>query len=565
MPKILLVQPPMEEFYLTAKRSVPYGLACIAASLQQAGFSVSILDALAVKKATVIEPPTQLGDLGCFYGKNDLSPFALFHHYRHYGYSFEHLGAMARKMQPFLVGISSLFTPYCNEARRTAEAIKGFWPECFIVMGGHHPTQFPKEVMECGAVDFVLRGEGELSMPALALALRRGQSPVDVPGIVFRMPDGSLTINEPAWIDDLDSSCLPATGLVDHTFYRRKQRGSISVVAARGCPMHCTYCSLGASSSHAPFRQRSVGSVVAELEVQMEQQDIGFIDFEDENLTLNRGWFLALLGEITTRFGGRGIELRAMNGLYAPSLDKEVIAAMAGAGFKTLNLSLGSTSTKQLARFRRPDVQKALDRCLDLAEAKSLDVVSYLIAAAPGQDPKESVQDLLYLAARRTLVGLSIFYPAPGSHDFLLCKKMGLLPSTFEQMRSTAFPVSDTTTRLQAATLLRLARILNFIKALLDEDDLPEAFPISDQEMAVDPSNRISAGKVLLAGFLYDGIIRGVSPDGKVFLHLVDQPLVCLFLDGLKAITIRGVKGAGFFHGKGDESPGQVGEKSGKN
>lgn len=541
-PEILLVQPPMEEFYLTAKRTVPYGLACIAASLEQVGFSVALVDALAVSKSKIIPQPPELGDLDRFYGRNDLSPFALFHHYRHYGYSYEHLGALAREQRPFLVGISSLFTAYCNEALKTAEAIKRFWPECRVVMGGHHPTLFPKEVMDSPAVDFVLRGEGEVSTAKLALALKNNTSLGDVPGIVFRKPDGSLHIKEPAWMEDLDAAPLPATDLVDHGFYQRKQRASISVVAARGCPMHCTYCCLGASSAHAPFRRRSVESVVAELECQMARQEVGFIDFEDENLSLDKRWFLALLKEITTRFGGRDMELRAMNGLYAPSLDGEIVAAMKTAGFRTLNLSLGSTSGEQLARFKRPDVSRALDRCLELAQAFSMEAVSYLIGAAPGQAPEGSVEDLLYLGARRTLVGFSVFYPAPGSHDYQLCKKRGLLPPTFAQMRSTAFPVSDTTTRLQAATLLRLARILNFMKALVDVGELPDPGPICNPGPAMDPHDRRGAGKSLLAGFLHDTKIRGFSRDGTVFAHPVDQALVQRFVHGLAKITVRGVK-----------------------
>ncbi|NLJ28890.1 MAG: hypothetical protein GX433_12880, partial [Deltaproteobacteria bacterium] len=51
MADILLIQPPIRDFYLTAKRTIPYGLACIAASLIKEGFSVEILDGLATSKS----------------------------------------------------------------------------------------------------------------------------------------------------------------------------------------------------------------------------------------------------------------------------------------------------------------------------------------------------------------------------------------------------------------------------------------------------------------------------------------------------------------------------------
>ena len=46
MPDILLIQPPIRDFYLTAKRTIPYGLACIAPQLIKSGFSVKILDGI---------------------------------------------------------------------------------------------------------------------------------------------------------------------------------------------------------------------------------------------------------------------------------------------------------------------------------------------------------------------------------------------------------------------------------------------------------------------------------------------------------------------------------------
>ena len=47
MVDILLIQPPIRDFYLTAKRTIPYGLTAIAAALIAKGYTVDILDALA--------------------------------------------------------------------------------------------------------------------------------------------------------------------------------------------------------------------------------------------------------------------------------------------------------------------------------------------------------------------------------------------------------------------------------------------------------------------------------------------------------------------------------------
>lgn len=384
MPDILLIQPPIRDFYLTAKRTIPYGLACIAAALIKSGFSVEILDALATSKSRTCDLPQEMSYLLEYYGQADRSPFALFHRYRHYGYSFDHIGRKARESGASLVGISSLFTPYEQEAVQTAEFVRAYHPDCKIVVGGHHPSAMPQSVMESAAVDFIIRGEGEVSMPLLAEVLSEGGRYDSIPGLVFRHEDGGTHINSPAQMQQPDNYPLPAGHLINHRFYSRKKRAGTVIVAGRGCPMKCTYCSVGALS-YLDYRKRSVESVIEEIERDVDQHHVGFIDFEDENLSLNRPWFLQLLREIKDRFGARGLELRAMNGLYPPSLDREIVSAMKDAGFRTLNLSLGSTSKEQLLRFNRSDVRQSFDRALDDAEAYGLNAVGYVICSAPFQ------------------------------------------------------------------------------------------------------------------------------------------------------------------------------------
>jgi anaerobic magnesium-protoporphyrin IX monomethyl ester cyclase len=473
-----------------------------------------------------------------YYGCADRSPFALFHHYRHYGYSFDHIGRKAAESGAFLVGISSLFTPYEQEAVRTAEIVRAHHPDCKIVIGGHHPSAMPQSVMKSAAVDFAIRGEGEVSMPLLAKALSEGGRYDSIPGLVFRCEDGSTHINSPAQMQQPDNYPLPADHLINHRFYSRKNRAAMVIVAGRGCPMKCTYCSVGALS-FMDYRKRSVESVIAEIERCVEQHRIGFIDFEDENLSLDRRWFLRLLREIKDRFGSSGLELRAMNGLYPPSLDRKVIRAMKDSGFKTLNLSLGSTSKEQLLRFNRSDVRRSFDRALEYAEEYGLNAVGYVICSAPFQQAEDSISDLLYMAQRRVLVAVSIFYPAPGSRDFNLCKNLNILPEHLSCMRSSALPLSHTTARDEAVTVLRLARILNFMKSFLDRGiPIPEA--CATKIRLENPDDRIETGKQLLAEFLDDGRIRGITPEGRIFEHRISAELTASFLSGLASIKVRG-------------------------
>ncbi|MGO9311206.1 MAG: B12-binding domain-containing radical SAM protein [Syntrophobacteraceae bacterium] len=592
MSDILLIQPPIRDFYLTAKRTIPYGLACIAAPLIGEGYSVEILDGLATGKSKKLELPPEMLYLSDFYSGPDISPFSLFHDFRHFGLGLEAIGERVRDSGAFLVGISSLFTPYSAEAIRCAQEVKRKCPGAVTVLGGHHPTEMPEEVLRHDCVDFIIRGEGEVAMNLLADAIR-GVAPVEsVPGIGFRAAGGKFFIRSPAALNNLDDALLPAVELIDRNFYQRGKRPCAVIAASRGCPLGCSYCSIGCSS-WSRFRIKSVRRVIEEMERAVFGIGARFIDFEDENISFSRQWFLHLLREIVLKFQGCDLELRAMNGLFPPALDEEVICAMKAAGFSALNLSLCTTCRDQLKRFRRPDVREDFERSLACAEKYGLEAVGYIIVGGPGQDPLDSVADLLYLADKNAIAGVSVFYPAPGSADFEKCRVQNLLPPELSLMRSTALPISDTTTREDSITLLRLGRILNFFKSLDTAEreevlrlagqhaphnpvmkksspqrlspEKPDGFDrsrgfelnsltadacgsdaamcehqgnkvISTRERAI--SNRRAIGKAILGLFLRNGVIYGATPKGHLFAHRASETLCCEFREGLLRIFL---------------------------
>ena len=467
---LLLIQPPIRDFYLTAKRTMPYGLASIAAACRAEGYRVSIVDALATGRSRPLPLPAELAYLADIYGPVDASPFALFHQYRHFGYALTTIAEQARLSGARLIGISSLFSPYEDMALACAEAVKSQSPTVPVVLGGHHPTAFPERLLDHPAVDFVLRGDGEASLPSLADALLKNGDLGAVPGLAYRQENGSYCIRPPVYVADLNRLPPPALDLVKERYYARKGAATLVIAASRGCPMTCSYCCMGAHS-RILYRRRTVAHVMQEIAHAAENREIGLIDFEDENVALDRSWFADLLHEIRRYFGPRTPELRAMNGLFPATLDQQTIAHMQAAGFRELNLSLGTSDDHQARRFRRPNLVAAFDRALAWAERLNMKATGYLIVGAPGQNPRTSLNDLLFLASRRVLAGLSVYYPAPDSLDFEVCATADLLPASPRCWRSTALPIDHTTRRSESATLLRLARLLNFMKACVDDQN----------------------------------------------------------------------------------------------
>ena len=171
---------------------------------------------------------------------------------------------------------------------------------------------------------------------------------------------------------------------------------------------------------------------------------------------------------------------------------------------------------------------------IGLAHNLGLACVGYLIVGAPFQDPLQSMEDLLYLWRNRVLVGVSVYYPAPGSADYEQCQRLNLLPEKISLFRSSALPLDHTTSRLQTVTLLRIGRIVNFMKMLIELGiSIPEAETCG--QTYISPSTeRLETGRMLLKWFFKDGNIRGVDADGQIYIHTAAKELVEKFISEIR-------------------------------
>ena len=170
---------------------------------------------------------------------------------------------------------------------------------------------------------------------------------------------------------------------------------------------------------------------------------------------------------------------------------------------------------------------------LTIADNLDLACVGYIIVGAPFQDPLQSMEDLLYLWQNQVLAGVSVYYPAPGSADYEQCQRLHLLPEKESLFRSSALPLDHTTSRLQTVTLLRLGRIVNFMKMIADQGiPIPDAEACNQAHIPLS-IDRLDMGRMLLKWFFKDGKIRGVDGEGQIYTHLSDLDLVKRFIEGL--------------------------------
>jgi radical SAM superfamily enzyme YgiQ (UPF0313 family) len=172
--RVLLIQPPIRDFFFTPLRKTPLGILYLGTVLEKEGFCVKILNTLEEDKRYTLKIPKRFIYLKRYYKKNK-SPFSLFNHYYHFGLQFEEMEKEITKFSPQIVGISANFSCYFDSVLEVAEIIKKIDKRIYIVIGGRFATVSPQLVLENECIDFVIRGEAEFSLLKLCKSLKRGR------------------------------------------------------------------------------------------------------------------------------------------------------------------------------------------------------------------------------------------------------------------------------------------------------------------------------------------------------------------------------------------------------
>jgi radical SAM superfamily enzyme YgiQ (UPF0313 family) len=213
---------------------------------------------------------------------------------------------------------------------------------------------------------------------------------------------------------------------------------------------------------------RAVDSLLAEMRRNYEKKATRVFNFEDDNLSFDKKWFLEFLGAVAADPGLDNIELTAMNGLCYSTLDEELLLAMKRAGFRGLNLSLVSRDPDLQRKFRRPYLSDSFykfDKLIETAQKLSFFITVYIILGLPGQTFVEVKESIDYLLSLGVLVGPSVFYLSPASS---LYENVDLPPATrgdWNLYRSSAFAIeTEDLSRGQLLALFSYVREKNLLR-----------------------------------------------------------------------------------------------------
>ena len=145
-----------------------------------------------------------------------------------------------------------------------------------VVVGGPYPTSVPEEPLAAGC-DFLVRGEGENTVPLLLESIKQGKL-----GCVIENPEKP----------DLALSPVPRFDLLNLRSYE-----AMGIQTSRGCPFGCEFCDIINLYGSKP-RYKTPTQVVKELDIVYKLGWRGMIFICDDNFIGSRKHAVALLKDM---------------------------------------------------------------------------------------------------------------------------------------------------------------------------------------------------------------------------------------------------------------------------
>jgi radical SAM superfamily enzyme YgiQ (UPF0313 family) len=313
------------------------------------------------------------------------------------------------KFQPDLVGLS-VMTFQRKTAKKIIELVRALKPELSIIVGGYDPSMAPGAYTDLtdSRVDFVVRGEGELTFRALLRAMEGSGGYEGILGLSYREA-GGFRHNPDRPVSSLDGGEieLPQRAARVLGGYTMLGRQVDVVETSRGCTFDCSFCSI-IEMRGRQFNTYSFDRVLADIR---DARDHGAraIFLVDDNITLNVARFEGLCRAIIAA-GLNHIDyiVQAMTSAIANHA-QALAPLMREAGFRYVFLGIENILEADLnflrasaKNLRREDGRKtgnATLQAIDALHRNRMYVVGGLIVGNPG-DTRESIEANLQFARR---------------------------------------------------------------------------------------------------------------------------------------------------------------------
>lgn len=400
--KILLVDPPFYRIIGFYNRYFPVGITTIGTFLGRANYDVVVYDADCNYDPQYMDysllPQFYQGYLDSF--KNERHPI------------WREVKDTIASVNPDIVGIS-IWTTYAASAFHVAKLCKEANPNCVVVMGGPHATVRAEEILKISPnVDYVVRGEGEITMVELVKQISAGKNSVlSIPGLSFRHKDVVIHNLPRQAVKDLDQFPFPDRSLLtNEDKYTSEDMGLI--MSSRGCPFACSYC----ATHTKKVSYRPIEHVVEEIKQVRSNYGTRQFSFKDDSFTVNKKRVEQLCDKLLADKLNINWECNTRVDLVSESL----LAKMKKAGCNSIKVGVESGSERILKRMNKGITHDQIRNAAKLFRKIGIHWTGYFMMGVPSETVDEIYQTLDFMyEIEPDFASISVYEPFPGTPMFV--------------------------------------------------------------------------------------------------------------------------------------------------
>ena len=326
-----------------------------------------------------------------------------------------------------LIGITVVFTHEWPAVARLVQLIKERLPDTPIVLGGEHITSMPEFCLLTSLADYVVMGEGEETIVGLMQALSGDSNLESICGLGYRVGEAvqinerrqrKTDIDEIAWPDwaPLDVDAYHANRFVGGMY---SEHLTMPILATRGCPYQCTYCS--APNMWLPrWIPRDPVKVVDEIEHYIQAYGAKNFPFQDLTAIIQKDWIRTFCEEVLKR--NLKFTWQLPTGTRSEAIDPEIARLLKASGMTSMAYApeSGSETTRKFIK-KKMKTDRLFDS-IDAAVSAKLNVATFLVIGFPHDEAQHLQENFEFIdrLAAHGITDLSVgFYMAlPGTELF---------------------------------------------------------------------------------------------------------------------------------------------------
>jgi anaerobic magnesium-protoporphyrin IX monomethyl ester cyclase len=380
--KLLLIKPDYKYF--------PIGLAHVVRSLEQNGIEYDFIDTY-YEKNSDIESLIKTGSYGAVASGGLIGDFTFY---------------------------SKLFS-----------RIKEFDPSIPCILGGNVTTDVrPEHIFDTMPVDFLVKGEGEITFPELLFALDQDKEVSEVDGILYK--NNGVTINEIIktkrrhFLDIQTTNWMPTWDFINPDRYGYV---ILPILTGRGCVGRCTFC----SPTNGRFRARRLDYIFEEIEFLYSNYDFNHLVFMNEVFFPDEETIYKFCEEYK-----KIKPIRPWHCLLRVDVDPDILMVMKDAGCQLINVGIESGSNQVLKKIQKGFTVDDTRRFVEGAKKANIMLEGSFMMAnydENADDIKKTVDFMLETKVKGPMA-LTINYN--GTLNYRRALKSGLITDEIEYIRS---------------------------------------------------------------------------------------------------------------------------------